>query len=138
MVHMWGLLDPGDSGEAGPDEEAVARERVENRAEEDDEVLCSTCMSVVTQLRYSVSINGSSEHTQINPHGFMYTIACYDSASGCAAVPPASSEFPWFAGYEWTIVACRQCGQHLGWRFDGAGEPKQFFGLIVNRLTAKQ
>lgn len=44
----------------------------------------------------------------------------------------STAEHSWFPGYAWTIASCRECGQHLGWRFTATRTglmPQAFWGL---------
>ncbi|XP_017849190.1 protein cereblon homolog isoform X2 [Drosophila busckii] len=43
-----------------------------------------------------------------------------------------STEFSWFPGYQWHIILCKFCAQHVGWEFKAIESnlvPKIFFGL---------
>lgn len=43
-----------------------------------------------------------------------------------------STEFSWFPGYQWHIIICKFCAQHVGWEFKAVEPnlaPKVFFGL---------
>lgn len=42
--------------------------------------------------------------------------------------------YTWFPGYAWRLALCAKCGLHLGWHYRSSGD--DFFGLILNRLTA--
>lgn len=76
---------------------------------------------------------GKSEHTFANPHGFFYTLGCFDRAPGCLYESKSSNEFSWFTGYLWQIAHCGHCDTHLGWRFEAPHEA--FWALILNRLV---
>lgn len=94
---------------------------------------CQNCDFIVTFPSLARVVSGSHEHTFMNPHGFMFHIACYSEAPGCRAHGEISDEFSWFPGYVWQIQICANCSQHLGWSFRS---PDDFFvGLIVNRLS---
>lgn len=34
-----------------------------------------------------------------------------------AEISPPSSEDTWFPGYQWQILECAYCGNHIGWKF---------------------
>lgn len=78
---------------------------------------------------------GLHEHSQVNPHGFIWRFGCWAAAPGCAAIGRPTSEFSWFAGYRWQIGECGGCGLHLGWLFSGDGD--RFWGLIVERVVER-
>lgn len=43
-----------------------------------------------------------------------------------------SQEFSWFPGYEWVVLHCKRCAQHIGWcfrRVDPNISPRLFYGL---------
>lgn len=44
-------------------------------------------------------------------------------------------EHSWFPGYAWQFSHCQNCGEHLGWYFDNAGDDS-FFGLINNKIIS--
>lgn len=42
----------------------------------------------------------------------------------------ARTEYSWFEGYSWTIMNCKDCGDHMGWKFKSHKlEPAKFFGI---------
>ena len=96
-------------------------------------IVCRNCRRHITDPSQAVSINGVHAHTFANPHGYVYDIGCFQSAVGCAIVPPSSTEFTWFSGYDWRLALCGGCDAHLGWFFSGPGS--SFFGLILERLA---
>ncbi len=81
---------------------------------------------------HRISVESSHNHTFFNPAGIVFEIGCFSKAPGCGIVGEASSEFSWFAGTKWTTAICSGCLCHLGWLFEGRGEP--FFGLILTSL----
>jgi len=102
----------------------------------DDTVVCRRCRLVITAVGERRVINGAHAHTFANPEGIVFEIVCYREAWGCGTVGPASSEFTWFAGYEWRIAVCLNCLTHLGWRFSSTQDPF-FHGLIADRLLVR-
>jgi hypothetical protein len=40
-------------------------------------------------------------------------------------------EHTWFPGHAWSYCVCNNCGQHLGWYYDGQSV---FVGLIKGRI----
>lgn len=105
--------------------------------EKDIDYFCAHCGAPVTRGRWEMSINGGFEHVFFNPAGMVFRILCFKEAPGAVAVGAASGQFTWFRGYLWRICACRSCDQHLGWRYEGTGEPRIFFGLIKDALTTQ-
>jgi hypothetical protein len=96
-------------------------------------LVCARCRHPITTEGERIEIDGLHEHTQINPHGYIWNFGCFASAPGCVPVGRPSHEFAWFAGHWWQIEQCGGCGLHLGWLF---GSPeRRFHGLIVGRLV---
>lgn len=96
-------------------------------------LLCARCRHRITTRGEEIEIDGLREHSQVNPHGFVWTFHCFARAPGCAAVGAPSSEFTWFPGHTWQIVQCAGCAWHLGWLF--ACPDRRFYGLIAGRLV---
>jgi hypothetical protein len=86
----------------------------------------------VTTEAERLEVEGTHEHTFLNPAGIVYRIVCFREAPGCALAGGESSYWSWFPGFSWTIGVCEACGTHLGWGFRRAEEG--FYGLIVDRL----
>ncbi|MDD9877002.1 MAG: cereblon family protein [Magnetovibrio sp.] len=101
----------------------------------DDAIYCARCHGVVTRGRWALSVDGH-EHVFFNPAGVVYRIVCFTEAPGAADIGEPTDEFTWFKGYLWSFALCAGCGEHLGWRYAGDGDPAVFFGLIKNRLSA--
>jgi hypothetical protein len=99
-------------------------------------IVCRTCGSTVTSTRARVEVAGAHEHTKRNPAGFVFRIGCFRDAPGCAPWGDACAEHTWFAGYSWRIALCRGCGVHLGWAFEGPGDP--FHGLVLARIRVEE
>ena len=76
---------------------------------------------------------GKISHFRTNPAGLSYGFDCFQAAPGCTVIGTPSTEHTWFDGYRWQISVCKQCGEHLGWRFKGES---QFFGLIHGRIIS--
>jgi|SRR5690349_20272684 len=96
-------------------------------------LVCAACRRRITDTGARIEVDGLHEHSQVNPHGYVWTFGCYAEAPGCAPVGAPSTEFTWFPGHTWQIAQCLRCGTHLGWLFTGAD--RRFHGLIVERLA---
>jgi hypothetical protein len=120
---------------AGPRSQAkvAARERTDETTGGGRQLLCARCRRVITSEEDRIAVDGLHEHTQINPHGFIWSFACFARAPGCIRVGRPSREFAWFAGHSWQIEECGGCRMHLGWLF--AAPERSFHGLIVGRLV---
>ncbi len=118
---------------------AVAKQTDEHdRGGDDDQriIVCRACRALVTERRYAIVVDGQHQHTFFNPAGIAFEIGCWSNAQGCEAHGRPTSEFTWFAGFEWNFAVCRSCGALLGWFY--AGEGGGFWGLIVNRLDEEE
>ena len=96
---------------------------------------CTICSQPVVRKNKMINVDGSHQHTFLNPHGIVYQIGCFQNAPGCSGVGSYSSEFSWFAGYKWKIMLCSKCSVHLGWQF--ISDNTSFFGLLLERLKEK-
>ena len=103
--------------------------------EEEDEpwVRCKNCFRAVTGQRSWITIQGRSVHHFFNPHGLLFEIGCFSNAPGCSTSGPFTAEFTWFEGCFWSPALCKQCRDHLGWKFI-SGQGSEFFGLILDKL----
>lgn len=96
-------------------------------------MVCVRCGREITTAADRIEVDGLHEHTQINPHGFIWSFGCFARAPGCVAAGPPSRAFAWFSGHSWQIEQCAGCGLHLGWLF--SSEERSFHGLIVGRVV---
>ncbi len=111
--------------------------REDSLAHQGRRLLCGHCAHPITDEEEKIAIQGGHEHTYANPHGYMFHIGCFNRAPGCIHAGQATAENTWFAGHEWRIALCANCGAHLGWRFrnpSGAG----FHGLILAQLVLER
>ena len=95
-------------------------------------ICCRACGSELADEDARISVLGLDRHTCTNPAGVVFVVVCFASAPGVEVVSNESSEWSWFPGYRWQLVACEECDVHVGWRYvraDGS-----FFGLIEERV----
>ncbi|TVR00797.1 MAG: hypothetical protein EA399_03695 [Desulfovibrionales bacterium] len=95
---------------------------------------CRACGWVVTAEDQRITVNGRHDHVFFNPHGHVFEIGCFAHAPGAVPASSPSTEFSWFPGLTWQVVACAACGAHLGWRFQDV-QDSDFFALILDRLV---
>lgn len=126
------LFREGDGRQHHPDRDDLSSDQDETGDEQRRALLCSVCQAPITTARERLEKKSKHLHTFFNPAGIVYEIGCFRNAPGCLVYGRPSSEFSWFSSYDWQVVFCRRCGQHLGWKFSAADA---FFGLIVNKLT---
>mgnify|MGYP006971707542 CR=1 FL=1 len=124
------LLDSADP--AGRDKPAT-RVRDPWDDAEGGRLLCRFCGSEVTARGWACPVQGCHEHSFVNPHGYLYRIACFRLAPGCVPWGPEIAEYSWFPGATWQIAHCAGCGSHLGWSF--RTQEERFHGLIMDRLV---
>jgi hypothetical protein len=96
---------------------------------------CARCGHHITDGDARTERNGLHEHSQVNPHGFIWCFGCWRAAPGCVATGTPTEAFSWFAGYRWQIGSCGGCDLHLGWLF--AGDSDRFWGLIADRVVER-
>lgn len=103
----------------------------------DEKILvCISCSHAITSRENATEINGQHVYCFQNPVGIDFVIGCFAEADGCAATGPAEKRWSWFPPFSWSMALCRQCGNHLGWKYTADAE-MSFFGLILNQLTEK-
>ncbi|HPC42688.1 MAG TPA: cereblon family protein [Spirochaetota bacterium] len=96
-------------------------------------ILCKTCGNPITSDEAGIAMNGSHEHTFMNPRGMVFRIGCFSKAAGCFIVGSPTDEYTWFPGFAWCCVICARCQSHLGWHYRSGGSG--FFGLILDQLV---
>lgn len=69
----------------------------------------------------------------LNPGGVVHeTLTVYKLKNFHIISPRPSTQHSWFPGYGWQIITCKQCNNHIGWKFTNALpnlKPERFFGL---------
>ncbi|XP_014676590.1 PREDICTED: protein cereblon-like isoform X2 [Priapulus caudatus] len=102
---------------------------------------CSECRADIAGKRdvFSMSLGGPMA-AYVNPGGHVHEMITVIAARNLHLVGGPSTENSWFPGYAWTILNCRGCHQHMGWKFtDVSGdrrlEPHQFWGLCRGSLV---
>jgi cereblon len=102
-------------------------------------LVCARCGALVAEhADLFVMSGGSPRAVFANPHGRVFEIVTLRQAASVVAVSAPTTDFSWFSGYSWAIVACAGCSTHLGWSFHAAAPglaPGGFFGLLVDALA---
>lgn len=104
--------------------------------EEKELLYCITCLRLITSGDQRIQVEGSHEHTFLNPGGCMYKIGCFQDAIGSVAQGMPTDEFTWFKGFHWRVAYCKKCFQHIGWQYLQSNQ-EYFWGLILRLLTTE-
>lgn len=104
----------------------------ETEEEEERWLRCFACGANIVAERARLAVNGSHEHSFMNPSGLRFVVSCWSSAPGCIATGERSTVWTWFPGFAWQVEQCRACAAHLGWSFHAA---TSFYGLIRDHLV---
>ena len=126
---------PFEKQDNGSQPDALNEDDAE-RSEPDQEkyIFCRQCFQVITNETERININGGHKHTFANPHGLIFEIGCFRSATGCLYTGKPTSDFSWFKGFKWQLAACSKCLVQMGWLFVSLGN-ESFNGLILDRLV---
>ncbi|CAN7998462.1 unnamed protein product [Ixodes hexagonus] len=94
---------------------------------------CKECGSKMAERGdvFSMSQQGP-QGAYVNPHGYIHEMITVRKASGVYLNGRPSSQYSWFPGYAWTILQCRGCHGHVGWKFSSVQRnlvPRKFWGL---------
>lgn len=125
---------------APPGQRSADEAPSDSRASEDPSpkrYTCAACRTPVAHIGDEIEADGRVRHTRANPHGYVHTFVTVARCENVVTMTPPSTDFSWFDGYAWRVLACARCGTHLGWRFESvAGAmPPEFFGLLLNRIS---
>ncbi len=79
---------------------------------------------------------GETPQVFVNPHGLVYELVTLRRAIHVVGIGRPTTEFTWFPGYAWQVVACARCAAHLGWEYRAiaGSSPPSFYGLIRSEL----
>ncbi len=111
-----------------------SKKRRTKELEQENYLRCCACRHKITKISQKAVVQGGFEHNFLNPVGKVFRIGCFHDAGGCFNSGTPSSEWSWFQRYSWQISICRRCKIHLGWYFNGVGNPDFFYGLILDAL----
>ncbi|KAJ8956095.1 hypothetical protein NQ318_016548 [Aromia moschata] len=92
---------------------------------------CDSCGTEITDPSkvFAMSKDGIQSN-YVNPGGHVYETVTVMNAQNFQLVGNPSKQFSWFPGYAWTIMQCKSCNNHLGWRFTSTMlRPSCFYGL---------
>jgi cereblon len=109
---------------------------LEKTTEGEEAFLCFLCKTKITEKKFLISISdGTPFHSFTNPYGIAFNVM---TVSYCEMVVEASErvlEHTWFPGYDWSILICANCREHLGWKYHSSDQqPSNFYALIRGKL----
>ena len=130
-----GYLLRQPSGKYGDEKPGCLAEGETKKKEPDIDkyILCRQCRRIITTPTERIEMLGAHQHAFANPHGIVYQIGCFRSATGCGYTGQPTNEFSWFKGFSWRLAVCGSCLFHLGWLFISPGS-ESFNGLILDHL----
>ncbi|XP_072178020.1 protein cereblon-like [Diadema setosum] len=99
---------------------------------------CGECYTQIANKSdvFSMSLDGPMA-AYVNPGGYVHETLTVYRAQNLNLVGRPSKENSWFPGYAWTILQCRNCTSHLGWKFTAVERrlrPEKFWGLTRSAL----
>ncbi|EDW81418.1 uncharacterized protein Dwil_GK12054 [Drosophila willistoni] len=86
------------------------------------------CSDLFAMSKHGVQTQYCNSAGYIHETNTVYRVMTH--AIGYSGEP--TTEFSWFPGYQWHIILCKFCAQHVGWEFKAVQPnltPKLFFGL---------
>ncbi|XP_071082193.1 protein cereblon-like [Haliotis cracherodii] len=94
---------------------------------------CKDCGTQITHKNevFSMSMEGPLG-AYVNPGGHVHETLTVYKIQNLGLIGRPSTEHSWFPGYAWTIVECKHCSSHMGWRFTASNKslnPQKFWGL---------
>ena len=114
---------------------------------------CSNCLAVIAKqpdlitepaatlkeatFQYSLDMLDTPTqcYSATNEHDHRFDVSRFKaSATNVELSKDTSDQYSWFPGHSWSIAACAECGQHLGWGFHDDNKAVAFYGLIVTSL----
>jgi hypothetical protein len=99
-------------------------------------VRCVACGARLARESARIEVDGSHEHSFMNPSGIRFVVACFSGAPGCICDGEPSTVWTWFPGRSWQIALCKACGAHVGWSFE-APASSPFYALIGDRIASE-
>ncbi|XP_013396274.1 uncharacterized protein LOC106163281 [Lingula anatina] len=69
-----------------------------------------------------------------NPGEYYFLIVPVSECINYRAAGGKTSYYTWYKGYEWEIIYCSGCGNHIGWKYTNRKPSDTFYGLIRDRL----
>jgi len=98
---------------------------------------CHFVLQIFAKIKiYFQCLRSGLIEAYVNPHGQIHETLTVLQATNIRLLGQEVAEHSCFPGYKWTIVQCRLCSSHIGWRFHNSSlKPSAFVGLIFGRNT---
>jgi hypothetical protein len=99
---------------------------------------CSVCGAHISDAAAAVKINGSDEHSFVNPVGVRCNFYTFLDCTNILEHRDLHEEHSWFPGYGWRFLVCAVCLHHLGWKYDALRSgmrPEAFFGVLMDAVN---
>lgn len=94
---------------------------------------CDQCAKEISNKEHVFSMSQEGPlGAYVNPHGHVHEMFTVTTIQNLNHVGGAYTEHSWFPGYAWTIVQCKECHNHMGWKFTATKKnlsPRKFWGL---------
>ncbi len=102
---------------------------------------CASCGTYITNSEATIKINGSEDHSFVNPAGIQCNFRTFAECENVLVSEEIFLQHSWFPSYGWRFVVCSACSWHLGWKYDtmaGKVRPKSFFGVLTNAVEEQE
>jgi hypothetical protein len=102
---------------------------------------CASCDAVIADSDSLVQINGSDDHSFVNPAGIRCNFLSFAQCVNTISDGILYLEHSWFPGYGWRFLVCAACLRHLGWQYDALSEdcsPSVFFGVLKTAVRVSE
>ncbi|EFA08465.1 protein cereblon [Tribolium castaneum] len=102
-------------------------------------ICCAKCDAEIAQHSnvFPMSKDGVQSN-YCNPEGYVFETVTVSKATNFTLFGSPSAQFSWFPGYSWTIMHCKMCSSHLGWKFSSVNlKPAVFYGLAKSGFDIK-
>lgn len=71
----------------------------------------------ISSQRLNLFGSNCSKSVFVNRYGNSFPVITTRSLTNYVEVTQPSGEDTWFPGYQWQILECLRCGNHIGWKF---------------------
>lgn len=118
---------------------AYVKFRRDDKDKERRDYHCARCGCFITHSGAAIRLNGSEEHSFVNPAGILCNFITFEHCENVIVHPELYLEHSWFSGYGWRFLMCGACIQHLGWKYDAMAktlQPRNFYGVLIEGVES--